>query len=220
LDDDLKLAGELLEQRWGHSAQTIRLSVAQTAESERRQRLERALVDILPNAHIDSVSVEGLGDIGAPVTLKGRMKLRGHLKRVGERLLLQPFKLFRHTVNPFQADIRQHPIAFEYAYEINEALNIELPENWSVEALPADTMLANEVGDCGATFMTIGQRLSVQRRFRMNHPYWPPSAYPQVRELFQAQQALNASTVVLRSRLEKTDLASRRGPTSTLHKIE
>jgi len=208
LKDDLNLAGEMLELSWGHAAQKFRLLAAQTGRSRRQQRLQKALADLLPNAQLDSVVVHNPEAMDEPVKLSSKVKLSGNVKQSGDRLLLQPFKLLRQTVNPFQADARANAVVFDYAYELVEALNIDLPANWEIEALPADTGFANKAGACGAIFMKFGRTLSVQWRFKLNHPYCPPADYLHLRALFQAHQTLSASTVVLRSsrKVAVTDL--------------
>ncbi len=197
--DDLNLAGEMFELSWGHAAQKFRLLAAQTERSQRQQRLQKALADLLPNAQLDSVVVHNPEAMDKPVTLSNKVKLSGNVKQSGDRLLLQPFKLLRQNVNPFQADARANAVVFDYAYELVEALNIDLPANWEVEALPADTRFANKAGACDATFMKFGRTLSAQWRFKLSHPYCPPADYSHLRALFQARQTLSAATVVLRS---------------------
>jgi hypothetical protein len=199
LRDDLNLAGVMFELSWGHAAQKFRLLAAQTERNQRQQRLQKALADLLPNAQLDSIVVRDPEAMDKPVTLSSKVKLSGNVKLSGDRLLLQPFKLLRQTVNPFQADARANAVVFDYAYELVEALNIDLPVNWEIEALPTDTMFVNNVGASEAIFIKFGRTLSVQRRFKLNHPYCPPADYSHLRALFQAHQTLSASTVVLRT---------------------
>ena len=197
LKDDLKLQGELIEHHNGQSARNIRLLLTKTTEAAREEQLQSDLAVMLPDAKIDSISVKGVEEPGKTLRLKSKIGFADIHKRLGTRLLLQPFDFLGKTTNPFQADTRSNPIMFDYAYQIIETLNLEMPDNCKVEALPADTTFANEAGFCGVTFMTCGQRLSVQRLFRLNYPFLRASAYALVRKLFQTRQALNALTVVL-----------------------
>lgn len=197
LKEDLKLEGEMIEHHSGHSARNIRLRLTKTAEARWHEQLQSKLADILPDAKIDSISVKDVEEPGKTFRLKCKIQFANTKKRFGTRLFLQPFDFLGQTTNPFQADIRHYPIMFDYAYEIIETLNIEMSDNWKVEGLPEDTSFANKAGFIRVTFTTIGQRLSVQRMFRLNYAFWPASAYALVRKLCQTRQALNTLTVVL-----------------------
>jgi hypothetical protein len=197
LEDDSKLEGKLAEQRFGHHARAIQLLLAQNTEAERQEKLKNELTPILPNTRIDSIAAIENKAPKAPVTLECNLQVSGIEQRLGSRLLLQPFGFLKQSANPFHAGKRQYPIMFDHAYELADLMKIDLPDNWKVEALPADTTFENEAGYCEAHFQAYENTLSVQRLFRLNRPFWIAKDYPVVQELFQAKQVLDAMTVVL-----------------------
>jgi hypothetical protein len=50
-------------------------------------------------------------------------------------------------LHPFTADERRFELMFKYAHSTEEKVTIDLPEAWIIEALPADTTFANQVGE-------------------------------------------------------------------------
>ncbi len=198
LQEDLKLAGKMSEQRLGHAARAIHLLLAQTTPVERQQKLQEELKKVLPGLQIDSVAADTGDRPGALVKLECKIEFPGVEQGPGGRVLLQPFEYLKQSANPFQAEQRRSAMMFDYGHELIEVMNIALPETWMIEALPADTAYTSPVGHCAAQFSKLGETLSVQRMFRLNRPYWPASEYANVRKLFQAQQAVNNIAVVLK----------------------
>jgi hypothetical protein len=152
----------------------------------------------MPKAEIDSLAATGAEASAGPVTLNCSLQTNMNAQRMGTRLLLRPFALFKPDTNAFHADTRRTAILFDYAHELVELMHIDLPENWEMEALPSDTTFTNKAGKCHVSFQRVGKKLSVQKMFRLNRPFWPASDYTMVKELFQTQQAMEALAVVLK----------------------
>jgi hypothetical protein len=199
LQDESKLNGKLTELRSGHSSRSLRVVLAQTPASSQREKLQKELESLLAKARLDSITATGIDGTDKPLTLNCSLKMDMNAQLLGTtRLLVRPFSLFKPDTNAFQADTRRNTIMFDYAHELVETLQIDLPENWKVDALPADSTFANKVGQCQVSFQLIGRKLSAQRMFRLNRPFWAASDYATVKELFQAKQALAALAVVLK----------------------
>jgi hypothetical protein len=199
LHDESKLAGKLAEQRFGHSSRLLRIVLAQTPASSHQEKLQKELESILPKAQLDSISATGTEGKSGPLTLTCKLETNPNAQHLGTtRLLMRPFSLFKPDTNAFQAGTRRNTIMFDYAHELVETVQINLPENWKVDALPADSSFSNKAGECQVSFNNLGKTLSVQRLFRLNRPFWPTSDYATVKALFQTKQAMGALAVVLR----------------------
>ena len=200
LKDDLNLEGEMNDLRLGHAARDLRLKLVRATPAEREEKLTATIKGIVvPAAEIDSMAVDGLEDLKKSPALKCKLKFANLEQPMGSRLFLKPFCFLSRDENPFQAAKRQHPLMFDYAHELVDVVKIELPENWKLEAMPADTAFANKIGSCGISFAAFGQTLSIQRYFRLKQPYWQPADYALVRKLFQERQLLNEQTLVLKN---------------------
>jgi hypothetical protein len=198
--DESKLRGSLTEQRFGHYGRLLRVVLAQTPAGSRQEKLQKELESILPKAQIDSISATGTEGTNGPLTLNCKLETDPNAQHLGTtRLLVRPFSLFKPDTNAFQAGMRRNTIMLDYAHEFVELVQIGLPENWKVDALPADSTFANKIGECRVSFNNLGETLSVQRLFRLNRPFWPASDYVDVKALFQAKQAMEALAVVLKT---------------------
>jgi len=180
----------------GHAAGVIRGNLLECEPAEYQEILKESGVDCLPGAEYDSLVCDGLHDVDGPLKLRGEAVFPAVFDQSG-RLLFKPLDFFVQRMNPFVSDQRKTPMAFRNAYQRKESAQIALPEGWSIEALPADTVFTNRVGRCGVQFMQVGNNLSVQRSFTLNAPLWQAEDYKDVRALFQARQEMSDRMVVL-----------------------
>jgi hypothetical protein len=200
LKDDLNLEGEMIDLRQGHAGRGLRLALVQATPAEREEKLAATIKDIVvPAVETDSIAVDNLEDIKKSLALKCKLKFANLEQPMGSRLFLKPFSFLSRDENPFQTAKRQHPLMFDYAHELIDVVKIELPENWKLEAMPADTAFANKIGSCAISFSNFGQVLSIQRSFKLKQPYLQPADYALVRKLFQERQLLNEQTLVLKN---------------------
>jgi hypothetical protein len=87
---------------------------------------------------------------------------------------------------------------FDYAWQLVETVNLDLGHAWTVEPLPSDSVFSNPAGECRVDIDTYGTTLSVQRMFSLNRPIWEVSEYGAVQDLFEARQAFEDVTIMLR----------------------
>ncbi|MCI0512402.1 DUF3857 domain-containing protein [candidate division KSB1 bacterium] len=186
----------------GHPARSIRLRLFQANEKEKEAYLQKAFSGLYPNCEVDSLKVEGLEDIAQDVTLKGNVSF-AHIGQVmGDRLLIKPADFLTKYENPFQSEARKFSVIFDYAKETNEYLQISLPAEWEIEAMPSDSLFQNNVGRYQIAFdiLGAGKTISVQRKYTLNHPFWDAKGYKQVKQLYQTMQIFDGFTVVLKKK--------------------
>ncbi|MCI0697172.1 DUF3857 domain-containing protein [candidate division KSB1 bacterium] len=199
LQDESKVHGKLTEQRFGHGSRSLRVVLAQTPASSQCDKLQEELENVLSKAQLDSISATGTDGTDRPLILNCNLKMDMNAQPLGTtRLLVRPFSLFKPDSNAFQANTRRYAIMFDYAHELVETMQIDLPENWKIDALPADSSFSNKAGECQLSFQNFGKTLSAQRMFRLNRPFWQASDYADVKTLFQARLTMGALAVVLR----------------------
>jgi hypothetical protein len=187
-DVDLQVAGQ-----WSHFARD-RLEDAEPDE------YDGLVVDLMqtfmPKSELDSLKCVISDDRYGPVTIDGYAEYPA-LSEQGGRVLLKPGDYMVDYDNPFVAESRENEIIFTVAHKRFESAQFTLPEGWTVEAAPADTMFYNEVGSCSIQYLTAGNQFSVQRNFTLNSPYWEARDYVKVRRLFQERQNISEGVMVL-----------------------
>lgn len=201
LDENMQLSGKLIEKHKGHSARSIRVDLWKSTEKEKTDYLQDLFSERFSSAETDSITVEDIENTSELLTVKCNVSHPSAGQQMGNRLLLKPYTLFGQHENPFQSENRKYPIMFDYAEQVMEAMRIDLPENWSIEALPADTAFSNQAGSCQVIFRNIndGKSLSIQCIYILNAPSWNAEQYKDLRDLFRAQQSFGEITVVLKN---------------------
>lgn len=201
LDENMQLSGKLIEKHKGHSARSIRVDLWKSTEKEKTDYLQDLFSERFSSAEMDSITVEDIQNTNELLTVKCNVLHPSAGQQMGNRLLLKPYTLFGQHENPFKSENRKYPIMFDYAEQVMEAMRIDLPENWSVEALPADTAFSNQAGSCQVIFRNIndGKSLSIQCIYKLNAPSWKAEQYIDLRDFFQAQQSFQEITVVLKN---------------------
>ncbi len=109
------------------------------------------------------------------------------------------------TANPFSAEKREMPIDFPYAQNFNFALQIPIPDGYTVSEIPQSTRIAfGENRDltfqyhCDTTFNMI----TVVSRFQMNRLVFVPEEYPELRRFFDMMIQKNQEMIVLKKRIQ------------------
>jgi hypothetical protein len=180
----------------GHAAGHIRGQMFGYDSAEYKDLLKEASADFLTAGEYDSLKCDGLLEVEAPLKLSGDVTFPA-VSDQGGRLLFKPLDYFVKRDKPFVSVTLITPIVFRSAYQRKESAQFELPEGWSIEALPTDSTFANRVGKCGVQFSQIGNTLTVQRSFTLNAPMWKVEDYRDVRALFQARKDMSDRVAVL-----------------------
>lgn len=195
-DDDLRVKGKMDCRMTGHDARNLRLAVVNKEEKNYAQLLQDELGELAPNAKLDSLSWTHLSDLESPLGLACVARY-SRLDETANRVMLKPCDYLLQFDNPFFTDQRRYSIWLPYAHERRESAQFEIPEGWTVEAMPRDSLFKSPVGSCGILFTTFGNTVTVQRTFILNSPFWQAKNYSAVRDLFQTAADLDNLVVIL-----------------------
>ncbi|MEW6411288.1 MAG: DUF3857 domain-containing protein [Candidatus Zixiibacteriota bacterium] len=194
--EDLEVSGVLKARLTGHDARSMRVKLLDEDSTDFRDLLKEELSGYVPQAEIDSVEFEPTEDIAQPFRVSCRVEYPA-ASQVGSRIILKPFEYASESANPFTEPQRSAPVLFDYAFRLNESMQITLPEGYEIEALPRDTLFENPVGKCAVQFQLVGNTLSAQRIFTITAPFWSAQNYELIQRLFQTQADLSGQIVFL-----------------------
>jgi len=159
--------------------------------------LADSLAQLLPGATgtVDDVNLESA--FGEPVEI--RYSLRYSPQPAGDSTdtWLAPLQYAPDTGNIFTTPRRYGEIVFDRAYHAIDTVQISLPDQQLIAALPRDTSVVTGAGSCTVSFATAGNRVVAVRDFVLNQPRYSAAEYPAVQELFAARSALSRSRVEL-----------------------
>jgi hypothetical protein len=197
IDNHFNVKGAVYQTYTGHQARPFLLSPENLSEKQWSNELKDELGNIFPTFTVTSSKISSQQVSSPNMSVFSKVHFSNNINRMGQRFIIRPADLMLKTENPFLADKREHPIIFDYAYDLIDVLHIELPRDWHIEALPQQLNFSNDVGKCVMNFVITDNMLSVQHLFRLNNPFWPASQYEKVQELFKVQQKLSQYIAVL-----------------------
>lgn len=201
IDDNLNLRGKLNCQMTGHDARGVRIAVVNEEDSDLDDIIKDELTDIIPDAELDSISWENVSDANASLGLACSLRYPP-LSETANRLLVKPCDYLTSFENPFYADKRLNNVLFRYSHELNETAQFEIPDGWSVEAMPSDSLFKCPIGSCSIKFASEGNSISVQRTFVLAAPFWNVTSYSAIRNLYQTAADFDNLIVVLSKKQE------------------
>ena len=133
----------------------------------------------------------------APLVATFNLKVPGWAAQAGGRTLF-PVGLFgapeKHT---FEYSNRTYPIYFDFPSETEDDINIELPPNWQVSALPK--LQSHDLHAVGCTFSVESSKtgLHLVRKLDVNVLEIDPKYYPALRSFYQQVKASDEQPAVL-----------------------
>ena len=188
--------------RWRHAA-------LRGDDEGLKRELRNSLEELLPHSlEIKDLTISNITDyekpLGVSYTVQGTLG-----SWTGKRLAL-PADLFLVNHNAtFPHEKREVAVDFQYPQQIRDALRINFPANFSVEAAPPAAKYAFKT--LGAYRMTIDSDATsstTRRDYAFNVIYVLPEGYPQLRAFYSQLETNDQQSIVLKSTIAPTTAAS------------
>lgn len=208
LAEDGTLEGDVRNEYTGHLGTGFRNGEYSLSNEERVKRTRDQLVERMPGAEIDKVTIEHVTDTDGPYTLSYHIRVPGYAQRTGSRLFLQPAVFQKGLLSEFPAATRVNPISFDYPWTEHDEVSITLPAGYTAEG--ADSPLAAtlpRVGrlDTKVTHAADAGRLDLVRDLTFGEAgrlLFEPESYAAVKSFFSGVDRHREHTVTLRKKGE------------------
>jgi len=137
LSDTGDLEGKLSVTFTGLEGMSRRLEELHTDAAERQKYLEEQVKEYIPvGAEVDLTNQPDWKSASQPLVAEFSVKIPGWVSGAGRRALL-PVGIFSATEkHVFEHANRVHPVYFQFPFEKDDDVSIELPANWEVQSLP------------------------------------------------------------------------------------
>jgi transglutaminase-like putative cysteine protease len=187
----------------GHFATRYREQVGDETADERERVFSQRLTTSLPRAVLSNYRIENLDDPDKPLVVRFSLAVSGFAERTGTRLRLRAAVLPWELLPVFGAARRTRPVHFPFAWEENDALTIQLPEGYELEATirnPAPLTMTKDVGRFAASTVVAGRTLTFNRslRFGQGSLVFPVEEYMAVKAFFDGARAGDGGGLLLR----------------------
>lgn len=188
--------------RWRHNA-------LRGDEESLKHGLRTNLEGILPHTlEVKDVTVSNVDDYENP--LKVSFNVEGTVGAwTGKRLVI-PADLFlvNHKAT-FPHEKREVAVDFDYPQATRDALRINFPSNFSVEAAPPDAKYnLKSTGAYGMTVVSDAASFTTRRDYALNSVFVLPTEYPDLRTFYSQFETSDQQSIVLKSTTAATTTAS------------
>ena len=116
------------------------------------------------------------------------------------KIYINPFVTRFHSKDSFQSITREYPIDFPYPYTVTYMYNLVIPDGYTVEQLPENSLIKFAGLDATVRFMTSvqGSEIAVMFNYTQKRMVGQSGDYAQIREFWQYMNALYESMIVLK----------------------
>jgi hypothetical protein len=163
---------------------------------------EKALIEKakewFPDATVKVTSVTGLKAVDGPVVAELDVDAPNLGSFAGSRALI-PMSVFGAAAkNPFAPATRKHPIYFSYAWSEEDDVTLDVPDDYSVETLPADTTYDVSTAAYVTRYKSTSKSVHFTRTFEVRSLYFPAESYSALRNFFSKVAATDQEQITLK----------------------
>lgn len=166
---------------------------------EREEQLKMLYKDIdIPNFKILEFEIESSGNIHPKLVEKVQLDLIKYASKSGSRIFLPINLASKWDFVPKELGQRKFDIQMVYSSSYYDSLVYELPENYTVEALPEFREIENKYGTYSAEIEVNGNNLFYRRTLKINEGIFPADEYKDYILFFNEIITNDESMVVLK----------------------
>ena len=138
VDANGEVSGKLRRQSAGHKAMLFRQDVKDMKEDAYLEKLENDNKKI----EINEYTRTNEKDLKLPVIENLSFKGANFSELIGGKIYIKPMLSFGDEQNPFKQETREYPVDYGFPFVEKHMINIQIPEGYKVESMPATTTLS------------------------------------------------------------------------------
>lgn len=136
-------------------------------------------------------------------TEKTSVTIPNYANSVGKDFLFGANVFNQSQYIPPRIENRKQNLYLDYGYVDIDSVEVEIPENFSIESLPEPTILETKFGKYEIAFSRISEnKMSYTRKLRMDKGEYPPEEYENYRDFLRAIARLDRTKVLLKQTVE------------------
>ncbi len=183
VDLEGKISGKIRHQFTDHKALEYRKKVEDIKEDIYLENLENENQKI----EIKEYSRTNEKDLKLPVVETYSFTGSNLTETIGDKIYINPMLFYTHHENPFKQEVREYPVDYGYSFLDKYAINIQIPDGYTIETLPASGIFSMQ-DDLGTfKFMTSssGNTINVIVLHQINTPIISSEYYDMLKEFYQ-----------------------------------
>ncbi|MEN9980930.1 MAG: hypothetical protein RL542_717 [Bacteroidota bacterium] len=183
VDLEGKISGKIRHQFTDHKALEYRKKVEDIKEDIYLENLENENQKI----EIKEYSRTNEKDLKLPVVETYSFTGSNLTEIIGDKIYINPMLFYTHHENPFKQEFREYPVDYGYSFLDKYAINIQIPDVYKIETLPASGIFSMQ-DDLGTfKFMTSSSvnTINVIVLHQINTPIISSEYYDMLKEFYQ-----------------------------------
>jgi len=141
VNDKGEVLGQLRNQKIAHNAMLFREQVKGVKEDAYLEKLENSNNKI----EINNYSLKNEKEVNLPVIETYSFVGNNLSEMIGGKIYINPMLFLAKKQNPFKQENREYPVDYGFPFQDKYAINIQVPDGYKVENLPAPiTLTMNE----------------------------------------------------------------------------
>ena len=189
------VSGKLRRQRTDYNAMEFRKNIDDVKEESYLEKLENDNDKI----EINGYSRTNEKELKLPVIENFSYAGSNFSEIIGGKIYVSPMLFYTDSENPFKQENREYPIDYGYPFMDKYAINIQIPDGYKVETLPAATILSMEDNLGSFKFMTSlsGNIIQMSVMYQINEPIISSDNYSMLKEFYQKMIEKQNEKIVL-----------------------
>mgnify|MGYP000125202276 CR=1 FL=1 len=183
ISKELELKGELKSRLTGHYALEAREEYSDITEDDIVKKIEKDKGEL----EVSNVKMDNIEVLDKPISISYNFDAFDQVEEIGDKLYFSPILFIGKKENPFKLEERNYPIEYEYPTKVRAIINIEIPEGYTVEALPenANFGISNNAVTLKYNISTQGKIVKFMVEFSINETYIPVEQYKNLKGYYQ-----------------------------------
>jgi hypothetical protein len=196
IDEQGVVKGKMRRQQDAHNALQFRDSFKNIKEDAYIEKLENENNKI----EIQEYSRTNEKELNLPVIEAISFTGSNFSEIIGGKIYIKPLLSFASSQNPFKQDNREYPVDFGFPFIEKYAVNIVIPEGYTVEAIPESIslMMENDFGNFKCLTSVSGNSIQVMVINQVNVPIVAADYYTVLKEYYQKLTDKQNEKIVLR----------------------
>ena len=106
---------------------------------------------------------------------------------------------FKRHENPFKQETREYPVDFAFPYQDKYAINLKVPDGYTIESLPKPVAITMEenIGSFKYNILVTGNNIQLSITFEINLPNVSADYYKTLKDFYQKMLEKQNEQIVL-----------------------
>ncbi|WP_289663395.1 DUF3857 domain-containing protein [Flavobacterium panacagri] len=197
LNENGKIDGKIRIQRTDYEAYKFRVQNGNRNQDSYLEKLEEKLGNLKITDYAITNKITNISD---PIVETFSFETENFVESIGGKLYINPMLFYGTTKNPFVQENRQMGIYFGYPKQEKLFVNLEIPDGYVIETLPAPIRLSLEDKsiNMALNFLNDGNKIQFSFSKDINNSIFAADHYNALKTLFQKMIASQNEKIVLK----------------------